>query len=321
MLRVLYVGSIYPVEYSLFRENAGNSEIEVFFAVSSSNGCMPGIAVGGNNMAVVSSREEIDSIKNRFKPDLTIFRRWNATDSFVQEGEVSWFSEIDPKFSKDESIVYDFSNFKSHVAHISMPIADKCELLWFPYCVSKYCEIPKKEKSIPVMLATSIPESVMIPKLRSLDILAKPIIDYDPSLLHSYIGYWGGLEKIDYLVPTIKPSFDAGDMIDKTASCKIYISPTSIWYDEGCISYKTLQAMACGVLTMTNKYVGIEDMLGKDGDTIVYSNSPEETLEKVKFYLGNEEERERVSKRGYEFVHDTYDWGDRLVALYENINI
>jgi spore maturation protein CgeB len=71
---------------------------------------------------------------------------------------------------------------------------------------------------------------------------------------------------------------------------------------------------------MTNKYGHIEKILGKHKETILYSNTPEETVELVDYYLSHEKERQELADAGYEFIHKNYNWGDHLFRLYEELH-
>jgi glycosyltransferase involved in cell wall biosynthesis len=151
-------------------------------------------------------------------------------------------------------------------------------------------------------------------KIKSFDVLVKPLLDANISV-DIFCGYNGGLDNLYYLKPFMYNIFPPLFALDKISSYKIYLSPTSIVSDEGCISYKTIEAMAFGCLVFTNWCYGIEDVCGENRDTIIYSNSPAETLEKVDYYLNNDEERIKIAKRGQEFVLSNYVWEDHFKRI------
>jgi hypothetical protein len=311
-MKVLFVGGIYPVEFSLFRESQNNPNLTVKF-------CCDGVSMPDVlpvvNPQIISSKHDIDKIKEQFKPDLTIFRTWCSTEAFASVGDIVWHQEIFPK--TDDGIPTGENKVSPWVnAFQSKPRAEKLGGKWLPYCVTNHkVEV---EKDIPVMVATSFPgPPVFAMKKKSMDILVKPIIEYDPKLVHFFSGYYGGT--LGYLKDVTRPSFSPVDAIKNICRAKIYISPTSIWNDEGCVSYKTVEAMSCGVCTITNDYIGMEDVFGKDGDTIVYANSPQEVLEKTLYYLNHDVEREKLAKRGQDFVCEQYSWEKHLTRLFSKV--
>lgn len=318
-MKILYVGGVWPVELSLFKESHSNPNISVKFC--NDGGALPG-AFDSCGCTRVLDRPGIEQLKAEYAPDLTIFRTWNVTEILANKGDVLWAQEISASESleqaqKDEGV---FSPHGCSIAYQSTARAQRFGGYWLPYCVSRYWGKQNATKTIPVMVATSLPPSGTDLKKKSLDILVRPLVDKMPSELWAFNGYHRGLESLDYLKPCLKASFNPMDAVHHISRAKIYISPSTIWFDEGCISYKTVEAMACGVLTVTNNYIGMEDVFGKDGENLIYANTPEETVEKVQYYLSHDKEREEIAERGYEFVHENYGWERNLIRLKEEID-
>jgi len=318
-MRVLFVGGIYPVEFSLFKEAENNPNLSVLFCCDGAS--MPDV-LPIVKPHIVSSKSQVDAIRNDFVPDITIFRTWCSSASYISLGDVLWHQEIFPTMDDGTKVEDNTPQCLFAInAYQSKPRADALGGVWFPYCVSKKWGRIPIEKDIPVMVATSFPSNTEMFKLKkkSMDILVKPIIEYDPSIIQFFNGYFGGGDNVPYLSSITKRSFPPTDAVKNICRAKIYISPTSIWNDNGCVSYKTVEAMACGVCVMTNNYPGMEDVFGKDGDTIVYANSPQEALDKVLFYLKNDGAREKLANRGYEFIHETYSWEKHLTRLLSKL--
>jgi hypothetical protein len=316
-MNIIFVGGIYYCEFSLFKESQNNPKINVVFCTSGES--MPD-AVDIVKPKIVTSREDINKVKDEFNPDLTLFRTWNNTEIWVNDDELLWSQEINPTLedgSKEDRPLPK----RGILTYQNKVYANNQGKRWLPYCVSKYWGYKKALKDIPVLLATNLPDVTRggLNKRWSLDVLFKPLVDWDKSKLVAYQGFYGGLDTIPYIKPILKPTYRSIHAIDYINRAKIYVSPSTILYDEGSISHKTIEAMACGVCTITNNYVGVEEIVGKDHDTILYSNSPEETLDKVKYYLTHDSEREALAKRAYEYVHKKYNWEDHFNRLIKEI--
>lgn len=315
----MYVGGMFPCELSMYAELTNNPNFTALFC---GDGSATPDALSKINYKTVGTKAELKSLQESFKPDLTLYRTWSGTENFVGEDDVLWVQEIYPSGSVEEAVNNDCGvKWHKKTAYQSKPRAERFGQYWLPYCVSRHWEKRSQVKDIPVLVATCLPpDASRILKTKSFDILVKPILDYDPNIIHIYTGFYGGLEQIPYVAPHLKKSFHPLEVNKYIARAQIWISPTSIWYNEGCISQKTLVGLACGTLTITNNYIGMEDVFGKDGENIVYANSPEETLDKVKYYLVHQSERERIAHQGYEFVHNEYNWEKHLFRLYGGIN-
>jgi len=308
-LKVLYVGGLYQAEMSLYWELMDNPQFEGCFCTHPKE---PGFY---GNVHKVTSRQQIDQIKNNFKPDLTIFRSWNTTTSWAQGKEIVWAYEkrvklpnggqtAGPRRYRDSgnslNAYQDLDSVKAHKA------------LWLPYCVSKYFEKKSQEKKYKALCISRIPTAASggAAKKLSTDILLKPLLEHDLVILYGR-DYYG----ISYL--KFKGILSPHNIAQEVASAKIFVSPTTIWLDPYALSHKTVSSMGCGTLTMTNKYGAIEEILGKHKETILYANEPEETLELVQYYLDHDTEREELATAGYDFVHKKYNWADHLIRLYD----
>lgn len=78
------------------------------------------------------------------------------------------------------------------------------------------------------------------------------------------------------------------------------------WDLDGHICFKTYEAMACACFQIA-PYTPLQENHFKDGEHIVYSRSPEETIEYVDYYLSHDKERELIAKRAQEEVYKNHN--------------
>lgn len=82
------------------------------------------------------------------------------------------------------------------------------------------------------------------------------------------------------------------------------------------INMRTFEAMATGSMLITNWIPTIEELF-EDGKHLVLYRNDEEMIEKIRYYLTHDEERERIAAAGYEEViakHTIAHRVDRMLA-------
>lgn len=321
-MKVLYVGGIWPCELSLLKESQHNPNVKVNFV--SNTGHMRDVVLAGVLPGVINAKSDIDRIKTEYNPDITVFRNFSGMENWLTITDYLWNQEIDVKsYDGYFSGSYTEDNIpviSGKLAFQSKPRAIKHNGYWFPYCVSKYWGSNNFENRKGIILATSVPCGVNN-KVSNINMMIEGIPYKYRMDLFCYCGYNGGLESIPIVIPYLKPSYHPLEVDKILSNTYIYLSPSSIWFEEGCVSYKTVEAMAFGCLTFTYNYIGMEDVFGKDGDTIIYVNSKEEMEEKVTYYMENKDKGIEVAKRGYDFIHENYGWEKHLTRLIEDRKI
>jgi len=106
------------------------------------------------------------------------------------------------------------------------------------------------------------------------------------------------------------------DMVDAINSYKIHLN-CNISND---INYRTFETTGCGTFLITNYTTGLEKLFDFDKEIVVY-NDLNDLDNKVKYYLENEEEREKIAKAGYERSkkdHTYYERSKTLVNIIKN---
>ena len=92
------------------------------------------------------------------------------------------------------------------------------------------------------------------------------------------------------------------------------------------ITRRIFEGMACGNLVITDrlpKETKIDDLFIENED-IVYYDTAEEAAEKIKYYLSNEQERNRIANNGFQKVmanHTVKARVDSLLKVYEECKI
>ena len=83
------------------------------------------------------------------------------------------------------------------------------------------------------------------------------------------------------------------------------------------ITRRVFEGMACGKMVVTDKlpdYTHIDDLFIENEDIVYYSNDLE-AIEKIKYYLENDKERERIARNGMEKVLSQHTVAARVDEL------
>ena len=105
------------------------------------------------------------------------------------------------------------------------------------------------------------------------------------------------------------------DMVDVINSYKIHLN-CNISND---INYRTFETTGCGTFLITNYTPGLEKLFDIGKEIVVY-NDLNDLDNKVKYYLENEEEREKIAKSGYEKSKRDHTYYERAKTLVDIIN-
>jgi hypothetical protein len=97
---------------------------------------------------------------------------------------------------------------------------------------------------------------------------------------------------------------------------KIFVSSNGTYK---AVLMKYFEAMACGALLVTDKPTDSELLGFVDGENIVFYRNIKEAEVKMKYYLANPKELERVAKNGYSLVHKYHGNDKRVKTVMELI--
>ena len=150
------------------------------------------------------------------------------------------------------------------------------------------------------------------------DDLMKPL-DIDKTI---DIGFCGNILNRGHIIDSLdkynikKDIFVIGDdMVSAINSYKIHLN-FNISND---INYRTFETCGCRTMLITNYTPGLEKLFDIGKEIVVY-DSIEDLDNKVKYYLDNPEERNKIAKAGHERAKKDHTYYERAKKLIDIIN-
>jgi hypothetical protein len=99
------------------------------------------------------------------------------------------------------------------------------------------------------------------------------------------------------------------------AKLALSISQSSdLW---GYSSDRLYMITATGCPAMVKRFRGMEEHGFIDGDTCIVWEEPQDLLDKARYWLAHDEEREAIGRRGRELTTTRHNWRQRVIALLE----
>jgi spore maturation protein CgeB len=147
------------------------------------------------------------------------------------------------------------------------------------------------------------------------------LIDFKPDIEKKYdIGFCGNwVNRADWVnsIPNIKKDiFVIGDdMVNSINSYKIHFNRNMA--DD--LNYRTFETLGCKTMLLTNQTENL-DRLFNIGEHLDIYTTKENLLEKIDFYLKNNEIRNKISENGYEFVRKNHTFVNRAKEIIQLIN-
>ena len=137
------------------------------------------------------------------------------------------------------------------------------------------------------------------------------------------IGFCGNVLNRGHIIDSLdkynikKDIFVIGDdMVNAINSYKIHLN-CNISND---INYRTFETTGCGTFLLTNYTPGLEKLFDIGKEIVVY-NDLNDLDNKVKYYLENEEEREKIALAGYNRAkkdHTYFERSKRIIYIIKN---
>ena len=147
-------------------------------------------------------------------------------------------------------------------------------------------------------------------------------MDIQKSVDLGFCGNWlNRKEWIEWIeqnnIPVKKDIFVIGDeMVKSINSYKIHFN-RNISDD---INFRTFETMGCKTLLLTNYTPGLEELF-IIGENIVVYKDRFDLIDKIKYYLENDKQREEMIIKGYDHVKSNHTYLNRSEQLIKIINI
>jgi spore maturation protein CgeB len=147
------------------------------------------------------------------------------------------------------------------------------------------------------------------------------LIDYKPGINKKYdVGFCGNIiNRGDWIdtVPNIhKDVMVIGDdMVNIVNSYKIHFNRNLA--DD--LNYRTFETLGCKTFLLTNKTENLNKLF-KIGEHLDIYTTKQDLLEKVNFYLKNEEIRNKIAESGYRYVREHHTFVNRAQEIMKIIN-
>ena len=100
------------------------------------------------------------------------------------------------------------------------------------------------------------------------------------------------------------------------ANTKIGLSVDNVRDKYCCCSDRPYNIAATGCMCLTNSFPGMGWNGWVDGENCAVFDTIPEMLDKARYYLDHDEERERIAQAGREMVHKRHVWPARIEALW-----
>lgn len=153
------------------------------------------------------------------------------------------------------------------------------------------------------------------------DDLIYPKTNIKKSVDIGFCGNW--VNRADWInsIPNIKKDIMiiGDDMVNEINSFKIHFNRNIA--DD--INYRTFETLGCKTFLLTNYTENLEKLFDIGKHLVTYTTK-DDLNNKVKYYLNNPEEREKIAKSGYEHVKKNHTYLNRaekiIEIIKENIN-
>jgi hypothetical protein len=198
------------------------------------------------------------------------------------------------------------------LAHAHEYINMGANFKWFPQAFAPdfMTEIESKyEKDIDVLFTgTLLPQAVFRRRL---------ITEVDKNFNLTVCSMTGDAWRQEGIKNVLPPAVD-DDLSAMISRAKINLSVDMFTGIDGCWSDRNAQIMASGGFCLY-KHAPMSVLEFRDG--VVYFNTIEDCLDKIKYYLEHETERLSIARRGKELAIKATDRAKQLITLLENYEI
>lgn len=138
-------------------------------------------------------------------------------------------------------------------------------------------------------------------------------IDFLDRAFKEFPNFWFGTRLSRYVKVEEGITDDCADIFKKS---KVVLNPPT----KGDVNMRVFEATATGSFLITQRVPGIEDLY-EDGKEIALYDTTDEAMEKIKYYLEHDEEREAIAKAGMEKTLKNNTYKHRLDEMLKINNI
>ena len=89
---------------------------------------------------------------------------------------------------------------------------------------------------------------------------------------------------------------------------------------EGSVSVRDFKILGSGGFLLTNRVKGMENYF-QEGVHCAYYDSVDDCVEKIRYYLDHNDEREEIAANGYKEVHDKHGYDDRMMEVLKTCGL
>lgn len=148
-------------------------------------------------------------------------------------------------------------------------------------------------------------------RLKGMEIILKPLIEKKFDLKVYGLDWWLNRKNRFFIEPDI---YGGGltyeEMRTAYSSAKIVLGLHSVDTSPTMMSMRTFEALGCGAFYLTQWTPAVENLF-TNHEHLVWSKSPQETVELVKHYLARPEERQRIARNGQAYVYANHTYHHR----------
>jgi glycosyltransferase involved in cell wall biosynthesis len=179
-----------------------------------------------------------------------------------------------------------------------------------------------QKKAVEDMKRDGVPNPIWLP--HAVEPLAYPRYElaskkYDVC----FVGHVNSENRIDALDRLFKevPNFFYGQRLFEDAARKY--AESKIVFNiamKDDVNMRCFESMASGSMLLTDRISSIEELF-KDGKHCVMYDNMDDMVEKAKYYIAHDEERERIAQAGYDEVIKNHTIDKRIDKIFEAIGV
>jgi spore maturation protein CgeB len=148
-------------------------------------------------------------------------------------------------------------------------------------------------------------------RLKGMEIILRPLIERGFDLKVYGLDWWLNRENRFFIEPNIYGGgLSYEEMRTAYSSAKIVLGLHSVDTSPTMMSMRTFDVLGCGAFYLTQWTPAIENLFSNH-EHLVWSKSPQETVDLVNYYLARPEERQRIARNGQAMVYANHTYHHR----------